>query len=327
MPQRRYGEGPGGLGAPPAVPGYTWVMDESTLPRSQGLGGLAVWQLNPSPAPAGQTPGQSPIGATGTTPFPTIPNFGLPDIAQITAAINQMELQGFQQAEGNRIPGQAGLEGQSSADIQSLLSPAEYFPGTSRESAEIAGLRGLPGEAGASDSTWVRRTREEQLREMGLGQQFLTAALARHPIGPQYDPSGLAAYLAQLPEHQAQLLTQQQQFAAQQQQQRELALAQMENAYRIAQLTALRGGRALTGGYGGHPGYAGFQSGAGAATPYNAPVPPIPVGQGFGVAETQPAFPNVNAAFPEIPLNQGWDLPTDFGLDLNQILEPDSLYA
>ncbi len=244
----------------------------------------------------GTSSGASPLSTTPSTPYPSIPNFGLPDIQQITAALNQMQQQAFQQAERNRIPGQQGLEGQSSSDIESLLSPGEYFPGTSRESAEIAGLRGLPGEAGASDSTWVRRTREEQLREMGLGEQFLSAALARHPIGPQFDPSGLAAYLAQLPEHQAQLLTQQQQFAAQQEQQRALALAQMENAYRIAQLGALRAGGHLTGGYGPHYGSTGIPTGPTTTSsgPRPIPVPPVPAGEGWGSTWSIP-----QAAIPE----------------------------
>lgn len=253
--QRRYGQG-----AP--VPGFTWELVPGTAgSRWQ----LPQYELTPIPGQAGAagSGGSTPSTTTGNTQFPTIPEFGLPDIAQITQAINQMTGDAFNAEADNRIPGQAELEAQSSAGIQQLLSPAEYFPGTSRTAAEEASGRGIPG-SGAADSTWVRRTREEQLREMGLGQQFFNAAIARNPIAPQFDPSGLANYLAQLPGQRAQLLTQQQQFAQSQQQQRDLAIAQMENAYRLAQLQALRGGEALRGGGGGGGGYRG--SGAGATT-------------------------------------------------------------
>jgi hypothetical protein len=297
------------------------------VPQPPGMNfGAPNWQLAPIPgyqAPgAAGSSGATPATSTGNTAFPTIPNFGLPDIAAITAAINQMTGEAFRQAEGSRIPGQAGLEDQSSAGIQQLLSPAEYFPGTSREVAEIGGQRGFQEGAPSLDNTWVRRTRDEQLREMALGQQFLTGALGRHPIAPQFDPSGLASYLAQLPGQRAQLLTQQQQFAQSQQQARELALAQMENAARIALLNALRGGRALTGG-GGYPNFGGFPQAAPQASLPRVPTPIPSVTPTF----SDSTFPDVNAAFPQIPLNQGWDLPVDFELDLNSILDQDALYA
>lgn len=265
--------------------------------------------------------GLTPATTTRETPFPTIPNFGLPDITQITNAINQMTGDAFREAAGSRIPGQEGLEAASSAQIQQLLSPAPYFPGTSREAAEEASLRGIPG-SGAADSTWVRRTREEQLREMGLGQQFFNAALARNPIAPQFDPSGLANYLAQLPSERARLLTQQQQFGQSQAQQRELALAQLENSWRIAQLNALRAGSAL----GGRPSYnfGGFPQGAAAP---RAPSPfPMPVPQ-VTPTFSEPAFPDVNQAFPQIPFNEGWDVPLDIPIDFDALAEPESLYA
>lgn len=302
--------GPRGLG----------VVAPRTDASDSGLAFLA--SALGQPIATATPPGSSPATSAGTTPFPTIPDFGLPDIAQITAALNQMTGDAFRAAAGSRIPGQSGLEQQSSAGIQQLLSPAEYFPGTSREAAEEASLRGIPG-SGAADSTWVRRTREEQLREMGLGQQFFNAALSRNPIAPQYDPSGLASYMTQLPGQRAQLLTQQQQFAQQQQQQRDLAAAQMANAYRIAQLNALRSGSAL----GGRPSYnfGGFpQGGASPMAPRPFPMPVPTVTPSFS-----DSFPSIEALGNAFNGNLGFpvDMPIDIPIDFDALAEPESLYA
>ena len=295
--------------------------DDGGIP---GFGNFFAGALGQPLAGAPAAPGTTPATSTGTTQFPTIPDFGLPDITQITAAINQMTGEAFRDAAGSRIPGQEGLEAASSAGIQQLLSPGEYFPGTSREAAEVGSMRGVPG-SGAADSTWVRMTDAERLARMGLGQQFFNAALARNPIAPQFDPSGLANYLAQLPGQRAQLLTQQQQFAQAQQQQRDLAVAQMENAFRIAQLNALRSGSALRGG---GPSY-GYGPMAGGATPtLPRPLPPVPqpTPEGFGIASSD-WFPDVNAAFPQIPFNQGWDVPLDIPIDFDALADPEDMYA
>lgn len=302
------------------------------VPVAQGIGtayGGANWRIEPIPGYVPQSgqaasSGLSPATTTAATQYPSIPEFGLPDIQQITDAINQMTGESFRQAAGSRIPGQAGLEAASSADIQALLSPGEYFPGTSREAAEVGSLRGVPG-SGAAESTWVRMTDAERLARMGLGQQFLTAALARNPIAPQFDPSGLANYLAQLPGQRAQLLTQQQQFAAQQQQQRDLALAQLENAWRIAQMNALRAGGALRGSpqFGG----GGFVQNVSPNLPRPIPAVPLPTPEGWGQAWSEPAFPDVNQAFPQVPFNQGWDLPLDIPIDFDALAEPEDMYA
>ena len=324
--QRQYGERGGG--PPAAVPGFTWQPVEGTL-GSQWQ--LPQYELTPIPGygttPTPATAGTSPASTTPYTQFPQIPNFGLPDLQQLTAALNQTMQQGFQQAAQNRIPGQAGLEQESSSQIQQLLNPPAFYPEVDRRSAETAGLLGMPGEAPASDARNIRMTREEQLRDIGLGQQFLTAALGRNPIGPQYDPSGLANYLAQLPQRRAEMLTQQQQFAAQQQQARDLALAQMENSWRIAQLGALRGGSHLVG----NPYGRGFPSTFGltpSATSGGAvPTIPEPTPEGYGVASSY--FPDVNAAFQLPAANQGYDLPVDIPIDFGapELFDTESLYA
>ena len=314
-----------------ARPGFRWEYNPGQW--GGGWREVAIPGYVPPATPGPASVGISP-GTTGTgTPYPQIPEFGLPDIAQITAAINQMTGDAFNAEADNRIPGQAGLEAASSAGIQQLLSPPEYFPGTSRTAAEEASGRGIPG-SGAADSTWVRRTREEQLREMGLGQQFFNAAIARNPIAPQYDPSGLANYMAQLPGQRAQLLTQQQQFAQSQQQQRDLAIAQMENAFRLAQIQALRGGSALRGGGGPSYGYRPNNAGASTGATSSSTIPPVPqpTAEGWGQAWTETPEPFIPSPgdfgyLYETPPWQGWDLPIDIPIDFDALADPDAMYA
>lgn len=307
-----------------ARPGFRWEYNPGQY--GGGWHEVAIPGYVPPSTPGPASAGNAPATTGGSTPYPTIPDFGLPDIEQITQALNQMMSTAFNAEADNRIPGQAGLEAQSSADIQSLLNPGEYFPGTSREAAEVGSLRGVPG-SGAADSTWVRMTDEERLRRMGLGQQFFNAAIARNPIAPQFDPSALANYMAQLPEQQAKLLTQQQQFAQSQQQQSDLALAQMENAFRLAQLQSLRSGGALQRGGGGYGG--GYGSTSPPAPPSAIPPVPQPTPQGWGQAWSAPQFPDVNAFSPawNLPFNQGWDVPLDIPIDFDALAEPESLYA
>lgn len=313
-----------------ARPGFRWEYHPGTY--SGGWQEVPIPGYVPPATPGPATAGTSPLTTQPSTPYPQIPNFGLPDLQQLTAALNQTMQQGFQQAAQNRIPGQAGLEQESSSQIQQLLNPPAFYPEVDRRSAETAGLLGMPGEAPASDARNIRMTREEQLRDIGLGQQFLTAALGRNPIGPQYDPSGLANYLAQLPQRRAEMLTQQQQFAAQQQQARDLALAQMENSWRIAQLGALRGGSYLTG----RPNYGGYGSvpaTAAATSPAALPGVPLPTPEGYGIASsgTAPApfaFPGTEDLGRMLPSQfEGWDVPLDIPIDFENLGTAEDVYA
>jgi len=92
-----------------------------------------------------------------------------------------------QNANTARVPGSAGLEAQSSQDILGLLTPGTLIPDVARQSAEVAGGRGVTG-SGAADSTAVRMTEADQLRRMALGEQFLSAADARNPAAPLINP-------------------------------------------------------------------------------------------------------------------------------------------
>lgn len=102
--------------------------------------------------------------------------------------LNAQQQADQQSANLGRIPEAGPLEAKSSADIMALLNPPSMFPDTSRHAAELAAIRGIPGSPAAA-STAVRMTDEERLRRIGLGQQFLSAALARNPAAPLINPA------------------------------------------------------------------------------------------------------------------------------------------
>jgi hypothetical protein len=112
------------------------------------------------------------------------PNIGVGGVP----LLNQLNLEAQQQANLSRIPGEAGLEQQSSADIAALLNPPAMFPDTSRQAAEVTAGRGVAGSA-AAGGTGLRMTDEERLRRIALGQQLLSAATARNPVPPLVDPT------------------------------------------------------------------------------------------------------------------------------------------
>jgi hypothetical protein len=95
------------------------------------------------------------------------PNALFNDIASLT-----------NEADINRIPMGAELEGASSQAIAALLNPPAMFPDVNRQSAEIGAARGIPGSA-AAYGTGLRLTDEERLRRIALGEQLLTGAYGR----------------------------------------------------------------------------------------------------------------------------------------------------
>ncbi len=117
-------------------------------------------------------------GGLGTASY-----VGLGDYPRLSQMLQEQQ----RMANLGRIPGAAGLESQSSADIASLLNPPALFPDTSRIAAETAAGRGVSG-SGAGYSTAVRMTDEERLKRMALGQQMLGQAYGRNPAAPPIDP-------------------------------------------------------------------------------------------------------------------------------------------
>lgn len=177
--------GPSGMGATnvydqwrqslrgPSGSGPTNVFDQ--WKQSSSSGGI--------PRDTGLVSGGQGSGAAAQYLGAIGPNIGMGSIPYL----NELNIGQQQAANQARIPGAAGLEAQSSADIAALLNPPAMFPEVDRRAAEVSAGRGIAGSSGAG-ATGVRMTDEERLRRMALGEQFLSAATARNPAAPIVDP-------------------------------------------------------------------------------------------------------------------------------------------
>lgn len=187
----------------------------------------------------------------------------LPSIEQLTNQINQLNIASQQAANLARIPGEAGLEATSSANIANLLA-GNVSPSTINLLGQQAAERGVATGSPAGASTQADYLRalgltSEQLQAMG--QTELSGAVARNPAAKLFDPT-------------TQLLTPAQTG--------QLNLQQQSLALQAARLAAQgaggggAGGAVTTGTTGGAPGFAGgglspgtsglYYPGAGTAT-------------------------------------------------------------
>jgi hypothetical protein len=200
---------------------------------------LPQYELTPIPgyqaagAPSGGT-------ATGNSGTPSLPDYSqIDDIIQQINATNQ---QAQQSALGARIPGGPALEAQSSQDIAGLLNPPTQFGEIDVPAAAAGVASGTVGSPFAG-ITGINLSETERLRRIGMGQQYLSAALARNPAAPIADPQALFQFLQQQAQAATQAQTQREFEAAQNAAQRAL------QAY-LGQLSAAR---QYGGGGGGRP--------------------------------------------------------------------------
>lgn len=130
------------------------------------------------PLPSGPLP--LPVGAI---PAPTT----LDELGNLTSRINEMNRTGQTLANNARIPGAAGLEQQSSNLIGSELRgevPIDVQNQLRNQGAEGATLSG--GNAGAA---YLRALGLTSIDQTQRGEANLSAADARNPAAPLYDPS------------------------------------------------------------------------------------------------------------------------------------------
>ncbi len=107
--------------------------------------------------------------------------------------INQINQNAQREANAGRIPGGAGLEAKSSANIGSALGgqlPADVMYQIGQQAAERGVSGGSPHGAN-TNADYLRALGLNSLQLQGTGQDWLTAALARNPAAPIYDPSKL----------------------------------------------------------------------------------------------------------------------------------------
>lgn len=113
------------------------------------------------------------------------------EIGQISDLINEINRGAQTQANQARIPLAPQLETKSSQNIQSLLGgeiPADVQALLSQKAAESGVRSGSPGGPAAM-SAYLRALGLTSLDLQQTGQQNLSAAYARNPGAPIYDPS------------------------------------------------------------------------------------------------------------------------------------------
>lgn len=159
--------------------------------------------LAPQNAP-GVAPGTNPTSQTVVTPVATPAPVATPQInyapqnneewiKATTEMINQINMQAQQAANAGRIPGGTGLESKSSANIGSALSgalPADVIYQIGQRAAERGVGTGSPHGAN-TNADYLRAIGLNSLQLQNTGQDWLTAALARNPAAPIFDPSKL----------------------------------------------------------------------------------------------------------------------------------------
>lgn len=190
---------------------------------------MAVWNAaNAAKATAGQpaptntpgaSPGSNPFSQTVVSPVSALPTF-TPQATTVTAPapftwtpintpaapqnnpewiksmsemINQINQQAQHAANAARIPGALGLENRSSINIENALQgklPADVITQIAQRAAERGVSSGNPYGAN-SNADYLRAIGLNSLQLQNTGQDWLTAALARNPSAPIYDPGRL----------------------------------------------------------------------------------------------------------------------------------------
>ena len=143
-------------------------------------------------------PSTSPTGSFYSAPsinYGPLPTDIAPGAAGSTTStanlINSLNRSGQAAALGARIPNAGGLEAQSSANIGNELAgqlPPDVRALLGQQAAENATASGVSGSP-AANSAYLRALGLTSLQEQQMGQQNLSAALARNPQAPLYDPS------------------------------------------------------------------------------------------------------------------------------------------
>lgn len=116
-----------------------------------------------------------------------------PDLTSLTSLINQLNLQGQQAANAGRIPGEAGLEAQSSANIGQQLAgqvPQDVVNLLQQQGAERGVATGMPGSAN-SNAAYLQALGLTSLGQQQAGQANLSAAAARNPVAKIFDPTSM----------------------------------------------------------------------------------------------------------------------------------------
>lgn len=113
------------------------------------------------------------------------------NLSALTDRINALTRGGQAASLAARIPNATGLEAESSANIGSELHgqlPADVLRQLQQQAAERGVATGSPGSPN-SNAAYLRALGLTSLDLTGRGQADLSAALARNPAAPIFDPS------------------------------------------------------------------------------------------------------------------------------------------
>lgn len=167
----------------------------SSAPYSSGAH-LMPWE---SGSFSSTSPASSPISTSGinlSSPSNGAGGFTAgapPDLASLSDLINSINRNAQQASNAGRIPGGAGLEQQSSNNISSELSgqlPNDVIRQLTQSAAERGIATGAPGSDNANSSL-LQALGLNSLQLQQQGQQNLTAADARNPGAPIFDPTSM----------------------------------------------------------------------------------------------------------------------------------------
>lgn len=181
--------GGSGSGSPFGYYGNNQMQQQSVPSAGNPYGNLPNFNASTTPQ---NLPGQATQQNLSTAP----------DLSSLTNLVNQLNLQGQTAANAGRIPGDPALEQQSSQNIASLLGgniPQDVVTQIQQQAAERGVATGSPGSDN-SNSALLRSLGLTSLDLQGLGQQQLSAADARNPVAPIFDPSKMFLTPAQLGE-------------------------------------------------------------------------------------------------------------------------------
>lgn len=162
--------------------GYGWAT--GNIPISP----VGTAAITPTPTAAPATP-QTP-GAIQTSALQS--NVGNEQyLTQLSDIINTINRNAQQQANVSRIPGEAGLEQQSSANIAQALGgrlPQDVIAQIGRGAAARGVASGSPW-GDSNNAAYLQALGLNSLGMMGTGQDWLTGATARNPAAKIFDPT------------------------------------------------------------------------------------------------------------------------------------------
>lgn len=160
---------------------------------STGSGSGSTIPGTPKPPPLPPSPAGNPLSGlnTGGASGFNINGGASSNMVEVTNLINSLNLAAQQTANRGRIPDGSALEAQSSQNIASQLSgqlPPDVMRMMQQQSAERGVSQGVSGSPNDS-AAYLRALGLSSLDMQNQGQQHLSAATARNPAAPLYDPS------------------------------------------------------------------------------------------------------------------------------------------